>query len=149
MTLNGKKWQLSELRKESKLTGDGTIVLTFWCSFCHSCRDVEQALDKLAKTYRGQAGVFALDASAGETADKVNRFTQQHGFTFPIAFDSAGLAPRLFGVRVTTTTVIIDRQGVLRYCGQFADATHSYADNALRELLAGAEITVTTTPHNG
>ena len=59
VTLNGKQWKLSALRKESKLTGDGTIVLTFWCSVCHSCRDIERALDTLAKKYQGKAGVFA------------------------------------------------------------------------------------------
>ena len=149
VTLNGTQWKLSALRKESKLTGDGTIVLTFWCSVCHSCRDIERALDALAKKHQGQAGIFALDATDGETASKVNRFVKQQGLTFPIALDPASQTPRLFGTQRTTTTMIIDRQGILRYCGQFADATHSYADNALRELLAGAEVTVKTTPHKG
>ena len=149
VTLNGKQWKLSALRKESKLTGDGTIVLTFWCSVCHSCRDIERALDALAKKYQGQAGVFALDATDGETATKVDRFVKQQGLTFPIALDPASQTPRIFGTQRTTTTVIIDRQGVLRYCGQFADSTDSYADDALRELLAGVEVTVKTTPHNG
>ena len=149
VTLNGKQWKLSALRKESKRTGDGTIVLTFWCSVCHSCRDIERALDALAKKYQGQAGVFALDATASETAAKVNRFVKQHGLAFPVALDPASQTPRVFGTQRTTTTMIIDRQGILRYCGQFADATHPYAENALRELLAGGEITVTTTPHRG
>ncbi|MEE3367714.1 MAG: TlpA disulfide reductase family protein [Planctomycetota bacterium] len=149
VTLSGKRWKLSALRQESNLTGDGTIVLTFWCSVCHSCRDVEHALEALARKYRGQVGVFALDATAGETADKVNRFAKTHGLTFPVALDPASQTPRIFGTQRTTTTVIIDRHGVLRCCGKFADATHSYADNALRELMAGVEISVTTTPHKG
>ena len=134
---------------ESKLTGDGSIVHTFWYAVCHSCRDIEHAFQALARKYRGQAGVFAWDATARETADKVNRCAKTHELTVPIALDPASRTPRVFGTQRTTTTVIIDRYDVLRFCGQFADATHSYADNALGELMAGDEISVTTTPHTG
>ena len=63
VTLDGKVWRLSELRANKELTADGTLALTFWCSFCHSCRDVEMDLDKLASELKGKAGVCLLYTS--------------------------------------------------------------------------------------
>jgi thiol-disulfide isomerase/thioredoxin len=149
ITIDGKKWKLSELQKNSALTKDGTIVLTFWCSFCHSCRHVEHRLDKLAKQYKGKAGVIALDASAGETADGVAEFATERGLTLPIALNPSGAAAEIFGTRVTTTTVVIDSKGVLRYCGQFGDNQHAFAEDALKAVLAGEEVHVKKTRHKG
>jgi thiol-disulfide isomerase/thioredoxin len=149
VSINGKKWMLSELQKNAKMTKDGTLVLTFWCSFCHSCRDVEHHLDELAKRYKGEAGVVALDSSVGETSEGVAEFAQEQGLTLPIALDSTGAAADVFGVRVTTTTVVIDGEGVLRYCGQFGDGDHTLAEDALIAVLAGEEVAVKKTLHKG
>ena len=151
ITIDGKKWKFSELQKNAAFTKDGTVVLTFWCSFCHSCRHVEHRLDKLARQYKAKAGVIALDASAGETAEGVAAFAKERGLTFPIALNSNGTAADIFGTRVTTTTVVIDSQGVLRYCGRFGDNhnQHTFAEDALQAVLAGEEVHVKTTRHKG
>jgi len=131
------------------VTSDGTLVLTFWCSFCHSCRHVEKQLDSLATQYRGKVGVIALDASAGETAEKVAAFAAKQGLTLPIALSSGGAAADIFGTRVTTTTVVIDGDGILRYCGQFSDRENNFAEDALQAVLAGEEVPVQKTRQKG
>ena len=149
VTIDGKKVKLSELRKDKTLTEDGTLVLTFWCSFCHSCRHVEGHLDKLAQKYKGKVGVIALDASDGETTEDVAEFAKEQKLTLPIAINASGSAADIFGTRVTTTTVVIDSKGVLRYCGQFGDQQHTYAADALKSVVAGEEVQVKKTKHKG
>ncbi len=149
VSIAGKKWKLSELRQNKEITADGTLVLTFWCSFCHSCRHVEQSLDALAKEYRGKVGVIALDASAGETTDGVTEFAKKRELSLPIALDASGASASIFGTRVTTTTVVIDKDGLLRYRGQFGDGQHSFALEALRAVLAGKEVSVQETLQKG
>ena len=149
VTIDGKKWMLSELRQSRELTADGTLVLTFWCSFCHSCRHVEHSLDALAKEYRGQVGVLAIDASAGETVEDVAEFAKQRELTLPIALDATGAVADIFGTRVTTTTVVIDKDGLLRYRGQFSDAQEAFAEDALRAVLAGDDVPVQETRQKG
>jgi thiol-disulfide isomerase/thioredoxin len=149
VVIDGKKWMLSELQADPTVTSDGTLVLTFWCSFCHSCRHVEHQLDSLATQYRGKVGVIALDASAGETAEKVAEFAAKQGLTLPIALSSGGAAADIFGTRVTTTTVVIDGNGLLRYCGQFGDRENSFAQDALEAVLAGEEVPVKKTRQKG
>ncbi|MBP85386.1 MAG: hypothetical protein CMJ64_01505 [Planctomycetaceae bacterium] len=149
VTINGKSLKLSDLQDNGSLTEDGTLVLTFWCSFCHSCRHVEHRLDELAKQYKGKVGVIALDASAGETTDGVAKFVKKNKLTMPIALDADGTAADIFGVRVTTTTVVIDGNGVLRYCGQFGDDQHAFATDALKAVLAGEDVRLEKTGHKG
>jgi thiol-disulfide isomerase/thioredoxin len=149
VTLDGRTWTLSELRKNKDITPDGTLVLTFWCSFCHSCRHVEGDLDKLAQQYQGQAGVIALDASSGETRQKVAEFAKKKGLTLPIALNASGSAADIFGINATTTTAVIDSTGTLRYLGQFRDREHTFAHDALKAVLAGKEIAIKTTRPKG
>ena len=149
VTINDKKWTLSQLRKNAELTSDGTIVLTFWCSFCHSCRHIDQSLNKLAQHYKGKAAVIALDASDGETTEEVTRFAKEKGLTLPIALNASGSAADIFGAKRTTTTVVIDKQGVLRYCGQFGNARNPFAQNALEAVLQGQTVKVAETKHRG
>jgi thiol-disulfide isomerase/thioredoxin len=149
VTIKGSPRKLSELQKDTGLTEDGTLAFTFWCSFCHSCRDVEADLDKLATKYEGKVAVIALDASAGETAQAVSEFATKKGLSLPIALNPDGSAADLFGITTTTTTVVIDSKGVLRYRGRFHDDEHAYADEAIMAVLAGNDVVVKETTHRG
>jgi hypothetical protein len=107
-------------------------------------------LRPLAKDYAGQAAVIALDTNAGETAERVAAFTKEKGLALPIVLDPSGRTADVFGTEVTTTTVVIDGNGVLRYCGRFRQGDHAaYAEEALKAVLAGKEFAVKTTPHDG
>ncbi len=147
--VDGKSWKLSELHKKVSLAKRQPIVLSFWCSFCGSCRRVEGDLEKLAQRYRGKAAVFALDASAGETADEATEAAEKAHLTFPVLLNPDGRAADIFGTKLTTTTVVIDADGVLRYCGQFSHGEHKYAEHALDAVLHGKEVHTKTTPHHG
>ena len=135
--LAGKTRKLSDLQKSTR---SGVVTLTFWCSFCHSCRHMEARLEQLARAQQGKATVVAVDASAGETADGIRAFAKEKGLTVPILMDVEGKTADLFGVRVTTTTLVIDKDGVLRYRGQFAHREQPYAEDALKSVLAGKEV---------
>jgi thiol-disulfide isomerase/thioredoxin len=147
--LDGNSVCLADLRGGAPPGNGKVIVLSFWCSFCGSCRGVEGPLDALRKRYEGQAKVIALDASAGETAEMVRAFTAKKSLGLTVLLDPSGRTADLFGVDVTTTTAVIDGAGKLRYFGRFADQEHSYAEEALRAVLAGKEVEIKSTPYQG
>src|SRR6266498_3419401 len=99
-TLDGKSVKLSELQRDEKRTKNGVVVLSFWCSTCHSCRHVEADLAKLAKDYAGQAAVIALDANADDTAEVIAAFVKKKGLTMPVALDPGGQTADVFGIKV-------------------------------------------------
>src|SRR5262249_34844465 len=101
------------------------------------------------KDLEGQAAVLALDANADESAQEVAAFVKKKGLALPIVLDPSGRTADLFGVQRTTTTVVIDGNRVLRYCGQFRQQGGGSAEGALRAVLAGKEVAIKTTPHNG
>lgn len=148
VTLNGHQRKLSDLQNDRTLTADGTLVLTFWCSFCHSCRDVEKSLDRLATEFKGRAGVIAMDSSFGETQKAVTAAAEKAGLKLPIALDPSGSVADIFGAKATTTTVVIDASGRLRYLGRFSEGDHAWAEMALTSVLNGEPVAVAQTrPH--
>jgi hypothetical protein len=110
---------------------------------------MEHELARLSGDYQGRAAVFALGANVGETAESVADFVTMNGLDLPVVLDPGGDTADLFGVRRTTTTVVIDGEGVLRYCGQFRQQDGGSAEDALKAVLAGTEVAITTTPHSG
>ena len=67
-TLDGRKTTLRAIQSDENSNSSGVTVLTFWCSFCGSCRMVDQPLSDLSQKYKGKVAVMALDSSAGEEA---------------------------------------------------------------------------------
>ncbi len=144
--LSGKVVKLSDLQKR---TESGVVSLTFWCSTCHSCRMMDARFQKLAAEWKDKATVVGIDANAADTAANVEEFIRAKKFSVPILLDANGKAADLFGVRLTTTTVVIDKAGVLRYWGQFGGEDSPYVGNALRAVLDGKDVTVRETSASG
>ena len=96
-----------------------------------------------------KATVVGIDANAADTAAKVEEFIQARKFSVPVLLDANGKAADLFGVRLTTTTVVIDKAGVLRYWGQFGGEDSPYVENALRAVLDGKDVTARETSASG
>jgi thiol-disulfide isomerase/thioredoxin len=140
----GKAFRLGTLRRSDESTGK-IAVLTFWCTTCHSCRSIERSFDEKAKVYEGQGALFlAVDSNFTDSAQRVNRFLEQHELSFPVLMDSESEIARYFGAKLTTTTAVIDADGRLRYYGGFGGA-----EAAVRNLMAGEEVAVPESPGGG
>jgi peroxiredoxin len=144
--LAGKTVKLSELRAR---TPSGVVTLTFWCTFCHSCRMMDAKFKALAADFKGKAAVAGVDASAADDAKKIEDFARAKAFDVPVFFDAAGKAADLFGVRLTTTTVVIDKAGTLRYRGAFDAPGAPHARAALTAVLEGKGVSVPETAAQG
>ena len=135
----GESARLSLLR--SSPDEKGTIaVLTFWCTTCHSCREIERDFDAKAKEYESR-GVrfFMVDSNSTDDAQRVNQFKEDNDLNFRVLMDPQSEVARYFGAKLTTTTAVVDAEGRLRYYGGFP-----WADEAVRSLIAGEEV---ATPH--
>lgn len=140
----GKSFRLGTLRRTDESTGK-IAVLTFWCTTCHSCREIERGFDTKVKEYQAQGVLFlAVDSNFTDNAKRVNRFLEQHELSFPVLMDSESEIARYFGARLTTTTAVIDADGRLRYYGGFQGA-----EAAVRNLMAGEEVAVPDSPGGG
>ncbi len=103
----GKNLKLSEFRGQ-------VVLLNFWASWCGPCRQEMPALDKLHKRYR-KLGFTVLGVNVEEDSRQARQLLKEVKVSFPILFDTRNQASQLYHVEAMPTTVIIDRDGNMRY----------------------------------
>ncbi len=136
--LDGHKVSLDELRRGGK-----PLVLMTWCSHCACCRSGEKTLLKLSRRYP-EMEMRALDAQFGDDSKQVQAYLQRQKLRLPVLFDPRGGLCRVLGIRTSTTALVWDSHGEMRYFGNLAGLP-----KALEQLRAGHSVAPPTTPQQG
>ncbi|MCZ7567352.1 MAG: redoxin domain-containing protein [Ardenticatenaceae bacterium] len=133
------------------------VVVLFWAATCPMVRRYNRYLEGFADSYRSQ-GVrpLAVDSHLWDTPERL-RFTLGRRLPrFPILIDRDGAVARQFGVEVTPTVYVADRDGVLRYWGAIDDMSlekHwpdvNYLEKAVDALLLEQEVADPSDPPVG
>jgi peroxiredoxin len=111
----GSNVRLSEHR------GD-VVVLSFWSSRCSNCRNQLAALDRSLATYRS-AGLQMYGINVDDDQTRALEFA--HGgqtVTFALLLDPQKAVSRSYEVDNLPMTVLIDRNGIVRYVLRDYDA---------------------------
>jgi peroxiredoxin len=132
-TLDGSNLKLSEQR--------GTVILlNFWASWCGPCRTEMPLLDDLYQEYRDY-GFTVLGVNLDENRDQADRLLDKIPVTFPVLFDPQNSTSETYGVDAMPTTVLIDRNGVVRHHhrGYKDGYMDKYEDQVKALVLEGME----------
>lgn len=99
---------LSELRGK-------VVLLSFWASWCGPCRVEVPALEEAWGTYKDK-DVVILGVSTDDTSKEAEAFLGMFPVTYPMLLDLSGrgVANSSWRVQSLPTSVIIDKQGVVR-----------------------------------
>jgi peroxiredoxin len=90
------------------------VLINFWASWCGPCRQEMPVLEQIYKQYKS-AGFTLLGVNVEpKSADAVG-FLKATPVTFPILFDTESKVSTLYEVQGMPSTVILDRQGKVRY----------------------------------
>jgi peroxiredoxin len=115
------------------------IVLSFWTSFCPSCRNELTQLEELYKEL-GEQGllIVAVALDPPETVADVRTVSERLGFTFPVVLDQESTVAGLYNPRgATPFTVLIDGQGRRVWAHEgFVAGDAEDIENRIRALLA-------------
>ena len=99
------------------VTHDAT-VLFWWSATCPCVRRYEERMAAIRSDYSPErVAVFAVASNAGEDSDTLAHTARERGFTLPLLRDHGGRLARELGVRTTPTTVVLDREGTVRFKG--------------------------------
>jgi thiol-disulfide isomerase/thioredoxin len=90
------------------------VLLNFWASWCGPCRAEMPLLDQLSDRY-GDLGFTMLGINVEEDSALADRFLEGTPVDFPILYDRANSVSQLYDVVAMPTTVILDRQGTVRF----------------------------------
>jgi hypothetical protein len=125
----------------------GFNVLVFFSVNCDCQLAHDPRLIELARRY-GPQGVafFAVDSEVGSTLQGDALEARKRHYPYPILLDEKARLAGELGAEYATYSVVLDRQGRVRYQGgvdsdqvQLSRAATPYLQDALDDLLAGRE----------
>ncbi len=89
------------------------VLINFWATWCAPCRTEMPLLQSTFESFRDQ-GFIVLGIDFDESADLVASFGEELGLTFPLLLDPGGKIQQQYKVRGYPTTVVLDREGLIR-----------------------------------
>jgi hypothetical protein len=119
----------------------------FFSTECHVLALHDERLRKLAVEF-GPRGVrfLGIDSEVGATLDRDRAELERRRYPFPVVLDRGGDLARSLGAAYAGYTVVLDRDGNVRYRGgvdsdrvRLRDDATPYLSDALTDLLAGKE----------
>ena len=103
----GENLRLSEFR------GD-VVMINFWATWCGPCRQEMPLLDALYSRYQ-RVGFSLLGVNIDDDSRRAMQMIEELGVSFPVLFDARKEVSKLYEVEAMPVTVIVDREGKVRY----------------------------------
>jgi peroxiredoxin len=104
---NGQSVTLSDLRGQ-------VVMINFWASWCGPCREEMPLLEQIHQRYEA-LGFTLLGINVEEDSTNGQAFLQERPVSFPVLYDPKNNLSKLYDVIAMPSTVLIDRQGNIRY----------------------------------
>jgi peroxiredoxin len=124
----GRNLRLSELRGE-------VVLINFWATWCGPCRQEMPQLGRLYAQYR-EAGFTLLGINIDDSRANAEAMMKKLGVGFPTLFDGDKRVARLYDVDTMPATLLIDRDGRVRYVHRgYRDGYERKYQEQIRELL--------------
>lgn len=128
-SLKGSNLKLSEFR------GD-VVMINFWATWCGPCRQEMPILNDLYLKYRDM-GFTLLGVNVEKNTTKAANMIRDLKVVFPVLFDTENSVSKLYKVEAMPSTVLVDRDGKLRYVHRgYVPGTEDEYVRQVRELMA-------------
>jgi len=111
------------------------VYLDFWASWCGPCKLSFPYMERLKNRFSGSGLVIIAD-NLDQSRANAKAFLDRTGADLPVIFDQNGILASRFNVSEMPTSVLIDRNGKVRYVdkGFFKNKEGEYTSRVL-ELL--------------
>jgi peroxiredoxin len=127
-TLDGRNLRLAEQRGQ-------VVMVNFWASWCAPCRVEMPHLNKLYDKYHA-SGFVLLGVNVDDDSRNASGTATKLGVHFPVLLDAEKKVVRQFDVATMPSTLLIDRDGRVRYVHRgYRDGYEETYDRQVRELL--------------
>ncbi len=125
---NGRNIRLSELRGQ-------VVLINFWATWCAPCRQELPLLNKIYDQYQN-AGFKLLAVNLDDDRRGAETMLTRLRLRFPTLFDTKKEVARSYNVDGMPATVIIDRDGRVRYVHRgYRDGFEKTYEQQVRGLL--------------
>jgi len=105
--MSGDSVSLSDLRGQ-------VVLINFWATWCGPCRQEMPLLDALYQRY-SRLGFTLLGVNVEKNSQDAADWLADRPVSFPVLFDSKSQVSQLYKVNAMPSTVLVDREGNVRY----------------------------------
>jgi peroxiredoxin len=124
---DGRNLRLKEQRGQ-------VVLVNFWASWCGPCRQEMPQLNRLYEKYRS-SGVLLLGVNIDDDARVGAATAARWGVKFPVLLDADKTVTRLYDLGSMPATVLIDRDGRVRYLHRgYREGVEEAYERQIREL---------------
>ena len=127
-TMGGPNLRLQEQRGR-------VVMVNFWATWCGPCRQEMPQLNRLYEKYQSSGFVLLgvnVDDDSRNAADVANKLSLK----FPVLLDTDKVVSHLYDLRTMPSTVLIDRDGKVRYVHPgYVQGYEQVYEQQVRELL--------------
>jgi peroxiredoxin len=111
------------------------VLVNFWASWCGPCKVEMPHLNKLHDKYRA-SGVTLLGVNIDDDARHGAATAAKWGIRFPVLLDADKRVTRLYDLGSMPATVLIDRDGKVRYLHRgYREGMEAQYEAQIRELV--------------
>ncbi len=127
-SLDGVNTRLAEQRGR-------VVMVNFWATWCGPCKQEMPHLSRLYEKYRA-SGFTLLGVNVDEDAKQAAATAGRLGVKFPVLFDGAKSVSKLYDLQSMPSTVLIDRDGRVRFLHRgYHDGLEEAYEKQIRELV--------------
>lgn len=125
---DGRNLRLKEQRGQ-------VVLVNFWASWCGPCRQEMPQLNRLYDKYRA-AGFTLLAVNIDDDAGLGTRTAARWELHFPVLLDADKAVSKLYDLGSMPATVLIDRDGRVRYLHRgYREGMEEAYERQIRELV--------------
>jgi len=125
-TLDGKPVSLGTF------IGKTPLLIEVWATWCESCEQLAPRILAAKKAFGAQVRFIGLAVSFNQSPQRVRLHMEKHGFDVETFYDRKGEADAVYGVKATSTVIVVDKAGRIVYAGAGGDQD---IDAAIRKAL--------------
>lgn len=125
---HGDNLRLSEHRGE-------VILLNFWASWCGPCRQEMPLLNAINERY-SKLGFSVIGVNVDKDSSLADKLLKDIPVAFPVLYDNLSQVSGSYDVSAMPTTVLIDRDGNMRYIHKgYKSGLEQTYEQQIRELV--------------
>ncbi|MCX8042867.1 MAG: TlpA family protein disulfide reductase [Desulfobacterota bacterium] len=110
--IDGKQVSLSSFRNNNP------VCLLFWATWCPYCvREIPRVKSLHEKYAPKGLKILSINIAANDPIQRVIGFRERYQLPYTILYDEQNTVSQLYGVMGIPVSVIIDRNGIIRYRG--------------------------------
>lgn len=111
------------------------VLINFWATWCGPCRKEMPLLEQIHAKY-APLGFAMLGVNVEEDTRMMDVFLKDVPVKFPILLDPANGVSKLYNVSAMPSTVIVDRQGNVRFIHQgYKPGDEGVYQDVIRQLI--------------